>query len=169
VLDQAIFTAPAHPHWGGAALIGPTGDLWGIGSLQVPHQLHGDQVVPLNMSVPTEALLPIFEDLRMLGRTNRPPRPWLGLFAAEAAGGVVVIIGLAGKGPAQRAGLREGDTVIAVASREVRGLADFFDAIWTLGEAGVDVPLRLDREGDVFDVLVTSADRYHFLKKSSLH
>jgi len=35
VLDEAIFTAPAHPNWGGAALIGPAGDLLGIGSLQL--------------------------------------------------------------------------------------------------------------------------------------
>src|SRR6476646_5516291 len=33
VLDEAIFTAPAHPNWGGTAAIGPTGDLLGIGSL----------------------------------------------------------------------------------------------------------------------------------------
>ncbi len=35
VLDEAIFTAPAHPFWGGTALIGPAGDLLGIGSLQI--------------------------------------------------------------------------------------------------------------------------------------
>ena len=35
VLDEAIFTAPAHPNWGGTALIGPAGDLIGIGSLQL--------------------------------------------------------------------------------------------------------------------------------------
>src|ERR1700704_5395176 len=33
VLDEAIFTAPAHPNWGGTAVIGPKGDLIGIGSL----------------------------------------------------------------------------------------------------------------------------------------
>ena len=32
-LDAALFTAPAHPHWGGAACIGPDGGLIGIGSL----------------------------------------------------------------------------------------------------------------------------------------
>ena len=37
VLDEAIFTAPAHPNWGGTAVIGPTGDLIGIGSLQLQH------------------------------------------------------------------------------------------------------------------------------------
>ena len=35
VLDEALFTAPSHPHWGGTALIGPAGDLLGIGSLQL--------------------------------------------------------------------------------------------------------------------------------------
>ena len=168
VLDDAIFTAPGHPHWGGTGLISPSGDLWGIGSLQVPHQLHGEQVIALNMVVPIEALLPIFDDLRTFGRANRPLRPWLGLFAAEATGGIV-IIGLAGDGPARRAGLREGDLVLAVAGREVNRLADCFRAIWTLGEAGVEVPLRIDREGDVFDMRVTSADRYRFLKKAPLH
>ena len=35
LLDEAIYTAPAHPFWGGTALIGPAGDLLGIGSLQI--------------------------------------------------------------------------------------------------------------------------------------
>src|SRR3954469_23291518 len=35
ILEEAIYTAPAHPQWGGAALIGSTGDLLGIGSLLV--------------------------------------------------------------------------------------------------------------------------------------
>src|SRR5271167_5096842 len=37
VLDRAIFTAPAHPFWGGAALIAADGSLIGIGSLQLQH------------------------------------------------------------------------------------------------------------------------------------
>ena len=35
VLDDALFTAPAHPMWSGAPVIGPTGKLVGIGSLQM--------------------------------------------------------------------------------------------------------------------------------------
>ncbi len=169
VLDNAIFTAPAHPNWGGAALIGPSGELWGIGSLQVPHQLEDGEIAMLNMCVPTEALLPILNSLRTIGRADRPQRPWLGLFAAEAPCAGIMIIGLAGNGPANRAGLREGDLVLAVAGREITQLADFFNAIWALGKAGVDVPLKIDREGDVFDLLVTSADRYRFLKREPLH
>src|SRR5262245_36910479 len=35
VLDEAIFTAPSPPQWGGTGLIGPDGSLLGIGSLQI--------------------------------------------------------------------------------------------------------------------------------------
>ena len=35
VLDEAIFTVPAHPSWGGAGLIGMDGKLYGVGSLGI--------------------------------------------------------------------------------------------------------------------------------------
>ena len=169
VLDEAIFTAPAHPHWGGTALIGPAGDLLGIGSLQLQHGTESGRVVPLNMIVPIELLPPILDDMLTLGRPNRPARPWLGLFATEDEERIVVM-GLAGSnGPAQRAGLRAGDVVLAVAGTGVTDLAGFFRRIWALGDAGVEVPLTIDREGDVFEVSVTSGDRNRFLKGPRLH
>jgi len=168
LIDDAIFTAPAHPNWGGTALIGPRGDLVGIGSLQLQHQASGGRIVPLNMSVPIDLLKPVLDDLLTLGRVNRPPRPWLGLYASEAEDDQVMIIGLAGDAPAQRAGLKAGDSVHAVAGEAVASLADFYRAIWALGPAGVDVPLTLEREGDMFDVTITSADRSRFLKPSRL-
>jgi S1-C subfamily serine protease len=169
LLDEAIFTVPAHPNWGGTALIGPKGDLVGIGSLQLQHQAPGEQVVPLNMSVPIDLLKPILDDLLTLGRVNLPPRPWLGLYATELEGAGVMIIGLAGDAPAQRAGLRAGDIVHGVAGSSVTSLADFYRAIWALGPAGVDIPLSLEREGDRFDVSITSADRDRFIKPVRLH
>ncbi len=168
VLDEAIFTAPAHPNWGGAAMIGSNGDLLGIGSLQVPQKVHGDQIVPLNMIVPIDLLPRILDDLIRFGHSTRPPRPWLGLYAADIQD-TVVIIGCAEKGPAHRAGLREGDIVLAVAGQPVDTLAGFFRAMWTQGEAGIDIPLTLDREGDVFDVRVTSGDRRQFLRRVRAH
>src|SRR5262252_7825504 len=35
LLDEALFTAPAHPQWGGAALVGENGKLLGVGSLLI--------------------------------------------------------------------------------------------------------------------------------------
>jgi S1-C subfamily serine protease len=168
VLDEAIFSAPAHPFWGGTALIGPAGDLLGIGSLQLQGATERGPAGHLNMIVPIDLLKPILDDLLTLGRANRPPRPWLGLYATELED-KIVIMGLASNGPAQRAGLRTGDLVLAVAGREVSDLAGLFRRIWALGEAGVDVPLTLHREGDTFDVTVTSGDRNRFLKTPRLH
>ena len=168
LLDDAIFTAPAHPHWGGAALIGPGGDLLGVGSLQLGQDVGGGRTAPINMVVPVDLLEPVREDLLTLGRPGRPPRPWLGVFAAEGEGRVV-IAGLTGNGPAKRAGLRAGDAILAVAGEEVSDLAGLFRRTWSLGAAGVDVPLTVDREGDVFDVRVTSGDRRSFLKAPPLH
>src|SRR6266540_3828321 len=93
VLDEALFTAPAHPHWSGAALVGAEGRLLGIGSLMVKEELGG----------------------------------------------------------------------------RFGGLADLFRKIWSIGSAGVEVPLTLAREGTVSRVRVPSTDRQNLLKKPALH
>jgi S1-C subfamily serine protease len=165
LIEDAIFTVPAHPHWGGTALIGPRGDLVGVGSLQLPHRTGSGHVVPLNMSVPIDLLKPILDDLLTKGRVGGPARPWLGVYCAETEGEELVIAGLAGDGPAKRAGLRPADRILALAGKPVAALAELYRAIWALGSAGVDVPLTLEREGDRFDVTVRSADRADFLKR----
>jgi len=178
LLDEAIFTAPAHPFWAGTALIGPAGDLLGIGSLQIqgassdaarqvarPSRRQGDDA---NLIVPIDLLKPIFDDLLTIGRPNRPARPWLGLYATEI-GNSVAILGVADRGPARKANLREGDIVLAVAGAPVSGLAAAFRRVWALGEAGVSVPLTINREGRTFEVSVRSTDRRRLMKGPVLH
>jgi len=167
VLDEAMFTAPAHPMWSGAPVIGPTGKLVGIGSLQMQQQLEGGKVTPLNMSVPIDLLNPILPAL-MAGGQELPRRPWLGVLSEEISGRVV-IVGATKGGPADRADLGEGDIVLAVAGEEVATLTEFYNAVWALGPPGVTVPLTLAREGDVFEVEVKSKDRASFLKKPRMH
>ncbi|HEX9324344.1 MAG TPA: S1C family serine protease [Xanthobacteraceae bacterium] len=168
VLEEAIFTAPVHPNWGGAALIGTGGDLLGVGSLQIQQASERTSANHLNMIVPIDLLPPILEDLLTLGRPNHPPRPWLGLYATEIEDRIV-IVGLANRGPAERADLRAGDIVLAVAGTEVSELATLFRRIWSLGHAGVEVPLLIYRDGRTFEVRVRSGDRNRFLKGPSLH
>lgn len=167
VLDEALFTAPAHPHWSGAALIGGDGRLLGVGSLMVQEE-QGGRTVQGNMIVPIDLLEPILEDMVKLGRARRPPRPWLGLYATEVKGHVVVS-GLAEGGPAENSGVQVGDIVIEVADQRVGGLADLFRKIWGTGSAGVAVPLTLVREGTISRIDVRSADRQDMLKKPALH
>jgi S1-C subfamily serine protease len=176
VLDEAIFTAPAHPNWGGTALIGASGQLLGIGSLKLEHgrdgrveQRGGEDITGhLNMIVPIDLLKPIFDDLLHHGRPNRPPRPWLGLYAAEVENRVVVI-GLAERGPAQRAGLRTGDAVHTIDGNEVHTLGDMFRHVWACGAAGTEIPIKVERDGRTIDCKITSADRSSFFKAPRLH
>jgi S1-C subfamily serine protease len=168
VLDEAIFTAPAHPNWGGTALIGPAGDLIGIGSLQLQQAGEKGQAQNINMIVPIDLLNPIVDDLMKFGQRNAPPRPWLGLYATEVDNRLVVV-GLADRGPAKKADIRMGDVVLSVAGKEVRDLAGFFRRVWAQGQAGVDVPISLYRDGETMDVRVKSSERNRFLKGPSLH
>ena len=168
VLDEAIFTTPAHPNWGGTAVINASGELIGVGSLQLQQAQGAGTAGHLNMSVPIDLLKPILDDLMTMGRPNHPPRPWLGLYATEVED-KLVIAGLAKSGPAARANLRVGDMVLAVAGTKVDSLGGLFRRIWSVGQAGVEVPFTIYRDGRTFEAKVTSADRSRLLKGPSLH
>jgi S1-C subfamily serine protease len=167
-LEAALFTAPAHPHWGGAACIGPDGGLIGIGSLLVQEMASEGQSLVGNMIVPIELLPPILDDLMRFGRVDQPPRPWLGLFATDAAEGVVVT-GLAPGGPAARAGVAEGDAVTALNGQEIEDLGDLWRKLWAQGPAGIQVQLTLARGGRTQKVSCQTADRRTFMKRPLLH
>ncbi|MFZ3234815.1 MAG: S1C family serine protease [Stellaceae bacterium] len=168
VLDRAIFTAPAHPFWGGAALIGADGRLIGIGSLHVQHSSGRELRRDVNMVVPIDLLPPILDDMLTYGRPNRPVRPWLGLYAAEVEDAIVVA-GLADRGPASEAGLQAGDRILAVGDDSIGSLAGFWRRVWAGGPAGSEIPLRVARDGANMTVRVQSADRTRFLKGPKLH
>ncbi len=166
LLDEAIFTSPPHPEWSGAALVDDTGRLVGVGSLFVQEAL-GEDMVKGNMFVPIDLLPPILDDLVRTGRAARPPRPWLGLYANEDESRVLVG-GLAKGGPADKAGVRQGDAVVAVADQRVASIADMLRSVWRLGPAGTEIPLTVARGGKVVPIRVRSADRGDYMKKPSL-
>jgi S1-C subfamily serine protease len=167
LIEDALFTAPAHPAWGGAGLIGPDGRLLGIGSLILQQGEQGRRL-DLNMAVPVHRLSPVLNDLLTYGRVNRPARPWLGLYATEDEEGVA-IASVAPGGPAERSGARAGDRVLAVGGRPVTDLAELWRAVWASGEAGAAVQLRLARASAIRDITVVSADRARFLKQPRMH
>jgi S1-C subfamily serine protease len=113
-------------------------------------------------------LKPILNDLRRFGRVDKPVRPWLGVYSTEIED-KVVIVGIAPKGPAARAELKTGDVILSVAGEDVSSLAELYRKVWSLGHAGVEVPMTLYREGVTFDVRVNSSDRAKFLRGPLLH
>lgn len=167
LLEDALFTAPAHPSWGGAGLIGPDGKLMGIGSLILQQGDEGRRL-DLNMVVPAHRLSPILDDLLHYGRVNRPARPWLGLYATEDDEGVAVA-SLAPGGPAETSGVRSGDRVLSVGGAAVTDLAELWRAVWAAGDAGATVKMKLGRARGSREVSIVSGDRASFLKHPRLH
>lgn len=168
VLDEAFFTTPAHPFWGGGAMLNEKGELVGIGSLYVGDARGHGMPSEGNMIVPIDLAKPLLQEIADEGRVSIQSRPWLGFYTAEAENHLIVA-GIAPKGPAERAGVATGDVVLEVAGSPVGDLADMFRTIWSLGDAGVTVPLTLVRDGARVTVKVPSADRNDFLKSPRLH
>lgn len=168
VLDDAIFTAPPHPNWGGAALIGSDGRLCGIGSLYI------DQIVPElpsvdgNLSVPIDLLKPIMDELVMYGRTLKPARPWLGMFVSEVEDRFM-IAGVYKDAPATNAGLKAGDVVLEIGGTRADRLSGLFRNMWAIGPAGCEIPIRVERDGETLEVAVQSVDRRDFWKAPNIH
>jgi S1-C subfamily serine protease len=167
LLEEAIFTAPAHPHWSGAALIDGSGALVGLGSLLVREVIAGEET-NANMFVPIDLLKPILHSLQFTGRADRQPRPWLGVYAVEL-GGKVYVTGVVEGGPAQGADIREGDIISEVAQHEVGTLPEFYRRVWAVGPAGSGVPLTTMRGATQIHLNVRSVDRGELLKRPQGH
>ncbi len=168
LLDEAIFIAPAHPNWGGAALLDRDGKLLGIGSLFVQQVDENDTQTEGNMIVPIDLLNPILDDLLKFGKSQHPQHPWLGAYAAES-NGQLFVAGVAEGGPAENADIQVGDVILAVAGESVSDLAAMLRKAWSLGSAGVEVPLTLLRNDEISNISVTSSDRMLYMKSPKLH
>jgi serine protease Do len=168
LLDSAIFTYPPVMDWSGAPLIGAKGELLGIGSLIVPDAGAPGTQSPGNMFVPIDLLKPILEDLIAKGRRNGPARPWLGVNTEEIRGRLFVAR-VSPEGPAERAGLKSGDIVLAVGGEEVTTLAEFYRKVWGRGPAGTDVPLKILQGAQVKELTVRSIDRVEYFRPSKTY
>ncbi len=168
LLDNAIYTAPPHPHWAGAGLLAADGGLVGIGSLFVQQATESRGAVDVNMMIPIDLLPPIIDDLVRFGRTQRPARPWIGLQATEF-GETLVVVGLTDDGPAVKAGIRVGDVIAGVDGQPVSTLGELFRRMWATGDAGVSINLDIRRNGEEYLIGIKSIDRARNYKSPKLH
>lgn len=162
ILDHAIYTAPAYAQFAGAALIGPDGELLGVGSLFTQLTVPGLGMLPCNVFIPIDLLPPILDDLIATGRSKQPARPWLGVNAEENHQRVFITRITEG-GPAEEAGLQADDLVLTVNGKPVAGLSDFYRKVWEAGSAGTEIKLGILKGIEIREVSVRTGDRNRFL------
>lgn len=166
LLEAAIFTYPPVMNWSGAALIGGKGELLGLGSLIVADaagNTAGGTQAPGNMFVPADLLNALIEDLIARGKASGPARPWLGLNTEELRGRLLVVR-VSPDGPADRAGIVQGDILVGIGAESLSSLADFYRKLWSRGAAGIEVNLRVLRGSEVKEVTLRSIDRLDYFR-----
>ena len=169
LLEDAIFTEPPYPLFGGAALIDSAGRLAGIGSLFVNDAPGPEQYGPGNMFVPVNALKPILAELIEGGRTQAPPRPWLGLYTSAAEHGLLVGW-VAADGPAEAAGILPGSLILGVDGAPIVGQEDFYRRVWAASGPGDVLSLTLiDPAGKPREVAITAGNRDDWLRLKPSH
>ena len=168
LLETAIFTAPPTLQWAGAALVSREGKLVGIGSLYVRETQESGSEVPGNMFVPIDLLRPILADLIEKGRRSGPARPWLGL-ATEELHGHLLVTRVSPEGPADKAGVRNGDIVVGVGTEAVKNHEELYRRVWGLGAAGVEVPLKILQGADVRELRLRSIDRFQYFREKPIY
>src|SRR5262245_38939764 len=166
MIERAIFTAPPHPAWSGAALINRDAKLVGVGSLIVGDATGNKDSKPGNMFVPIDGLMPILGDLLANGRVSGPGKPWLGVNADEVAGRLIVSR-VTPASPAEKAGIKRGDILVGIGGEATATLPAFYKKLWSLGSAGVSVPLDLIQGGDTRRIDIPSVHRLDHLKLKS--
>lgn len=161
LLEEAVFTAPHHESWSGAALIDREGRLCGLGSLVIQGFEIKGLTTTVNMFVPIELLNPIIDEVCEHGRRLAPPRPWLGMLVHDDLDQLTVV-GVYRNCPADKAGLKPGDIILRIDDEPVASLANMFRRIWSLGDAGVEIPMCIMRDSETIDTVVRSGDRFGY-------
>jgi S1-C subfamily serine protease len=163
LLDSAIFISPPTLAWAGSALISREGKLVGIGSLLVRDSVETGVPLPGNMFVPIDLVKPILADLIDKGRASGAPRPWLGM-ATEEVQGRLFVTRVSAEAPADRAGIQRGDIIVGVGADTVTTQADLYQKLWSLGQAGIEVPLKVLQGASLKEIKVRSIDRMEYFR-----
>jgi serine protease Do len=169
-IDTALFTSPpvsaGNGNHSGAALFNRKGELLGIGSLLVMDALGQNRRLPGNMFVPVDLLKPILAEMQSAGTSRLSIRPWLGLTSSDASGRVQVLR-VTPDSPAQRAGLKSGDVVLAVDGGKVSSLETFYKKLWARAKPEDAVQLTVLQGADLNTVVVQPENRMTTLRKAS--
>ena len=165
-IESALFTSPPIANHSGAPLFSRSGELLGIGSLFTMDTMGENTRLPGNMFVPVDLLKPILAEMQQTGTTASSRRPWLGLSSTDQSGRVQ-IVRVNKESPAQAAGLKPGDVVLAVDDAKVVSLESFYKRLWEHADPAVDVKLTVLQGADLKVISLRAVDRMSTMRKPS--
>ena len=148
-LDRAILTTAVNPGVGGAPLFDSLGRVIGVVSLDL------GQIGRFSLAVPSECFLDNREELLRYGRrVSVPTRAWVGFYCYTLNENIVVA-GVFPGAPAEVAGLRAGDVLVAVNGHSVTSRGDLYLSLWRHA-SGDELTFEIFRDKKLLRVSVTS-------------
>jgi len=155
MLDDAIMTTVLNPGLAGAPLFDADARVVGVISLGLAAVGRYSLAIPIDLFLARRSVLE--------GSAERPDaRAWLGVYP-QGNDGAVAITGVVPGGPAEQAGLAQGDLVLTVDGQPVTSLRELYRAFWKKAP-GDAVDLQVLRESQIRVVHVVAGDRYDFYK-----
>jgi S1-C subfamily serine protease len=125
VLDRCVMTSAVNFGVGGGPLCNNKGNLIAITYLNMT------DIGRSILAIPSEYFIAVRDELIRYGkRVSATPRAWLGLLSYTLREHVI-IAGVMPGGPSDKAGLKQGDMVLAVDGRDVTERRAFYDALWS--------------------------------------
>ena len=168
MLNRAFYTTPAHPSWGGAALLNKKGELIGVGSLYLENAPNSKSEFSGNLCIPIDPLWSFFSEIKNTGGIKDNNRPYLGFFVS-VVNEQFVVLGLYKSSPAALAGICTGDIIKSINGVTPKTLDQLFKEIWRAGPAGSVIPIEIER-GDKHTIIdVVSASRKAIWINPTLH
>lgn len=156
MLERAIMTTAFNPGVGGGGLFTMKGELVGVVSLNL------NELLRSTMAIPVEYFLEHREEFLTLGQRIKQPRGWIGFFPQPLEGGLVVA-SVVPNGPAQVHGLREGDVILGINSRDVSSRRDLYLELWKQ-KPGEPVVLNILRDKELRNVEIVCGSREEFYR-----
>src|SRR5262245_11320752 len=160
MLDRGIVSSAPNPGFAGGPLFTLAGQMVGVVSLNL------NEILRSSLSIPIECFEEHRDEMLRYGRVvSRPQRAWLGVFAHPLEEGVVVA-GLVPNGPGARSGVREGDVIVGLDSREVPTRKDLYLTLWRHAP-GEKISIEVLRDNELRVVNVVGGDRADFYKQTA--
>jgi S1-C subfamily serine protease len=160
LVERALTATADTPGLSGGPVIDARGRLAAIATLSVL------EVGKFTLAIPVSYALPMVDAIVRQGSYAAPsPRAWLGI-TCTPMGGHVVIAGVVPGSPAEQAGLRSGDVLLAIDGEAVSDRATLYTRLWQRAP-GQPAKLRVMREGGAVDLAALTTSIEDFFRPPS--